>query len=893
VSIGDAIRGLIDPLHPAVRAWLQRELPRLVREGYLDEAQADMIARRYGVRLGSDVAEAAPAGAAHIEEAPPPRGPAPGSPTGAGLPSAGPTSTIPPVGSTVGPSVGASAAPSVATGPRVGMSGASLASDSAPAAGRAAVARPAASPFLADHAVSIVLYLGAFLVVAAVVIFLAYSWGDISGGAKLAVLAVLTAGFLGAAWLCLPRQAVRPAGRTFLALGAILVPANVAATYLVYFEDSPIPGAVFWLLGALISGSLHAALSVRLDSRAYGVLATLAAAALAWLLVPPRPRLEQAWVLGPAGAAGLVATLAAARWSPPIPLAQAARAVASALLPVAFLVSLPFLEEPDPGQLGTPISLLLMSGGLAWEAMRGGRTWWIGAVAALLMALPVAVALAEAGDRSAFVGAVLLSSVVTALTARRLPSKQHILWGVAAIVPALIYPFAAWDEDWACVGLFAGLALVTAIVAWGWRSSLPLYATVIAVDGAYVKLLDIYGSPDSPIWVLGAALWPLGAVWALLGATLPRRLSGPCWLGALLTLLAATVLTWDRPAWGAGIAATGAVSAVVAAWRSGLAPVLLLAVPWLLLGGYQGADALGLELHWRWVVAGLTGWLLFAVSLLRPPGEGAPSRGGGEHGQAPDSSSSVAASGDSGGGGVSSLARRPIVPAVALEWAPMARIGAVAVAGFAALLLLVRLDAGDLWLVATVAAWLGVALMLAAWAALARSRDLAVLAALAVVPALFAAIERLHPADGQAFAVPIGLYLLAVAALARRDRRPGRPWAASAIAALGLLVLLGTGIVQSLDRDRFGHALLTLVEGLALVGIGIAIRWRVLVVGGVAGTVVIVVRQLFDAVAALPGWAILGGSGLLLLGIAVALLLARARLAAAGRGVAERWSSWD
>ena len=141
--------------------------------------------------------------------------------------------------------------------------------------------------------------------------------------------------------------------------------------------------------------------------------------------------------------------------------------------------------------------------------------------------------------------------------------------------------------------------------------------------------------------------------------------------------------------------------------------------------------------------------------------------------------------------------------------------------------------------------------------------------------------------------MPIGLYLLAVATVTRRDRRSGRSRAASAIAAIGLLILLGTGVVQSFDRDRFGHALLTLAEGLALVGIGIAMRWRVLVVGGVAGTVVIVVRQLFDAVAALPGWAILGGSGLLLLGIAVALLLVRARLAAAGRSVAERWSSWD
>lgn len=224
----------------------------------------------------------------------------------------------------------------------------------------------------------------------------------------------------------------------------------------------------------------------------------------------------------------------------------------------------------------------------------------------------------------------------------------------------------------------------------------------------------------------------------------------------------------------------------------------------------------------------------------------------------------------------------------------MARVGAAGVAGLAGLLLLAGVFEGDdPWLRAIAVGWLNVALVLAAWAVLARSRDLAVVSALCVVPALLSGIGLLHPTDGQAYALPTGLYLLALAAVTLQDRRKGRAAAANAIAALGLLVLLGTGVVQSLDRDRFAHALLTLAEGLTLVGVGIAIRWRVLVVGGVAGTVVIAVRQLFDAVAALPGWAILGGSGLLLLAIAVVLLLARARLAAAGRSVAEHWSNWN
>jgi hypothetical protein len=867
VSIGDAIRRLIDPIHPAVRDWLRAELPRLVADGYLEAAQADLIARRYGVRLDPESLGLPPAEVDDADEADERPGAAAATLEASIAEGEAPATAQP------GPPAGSAAPPTGGAAP--GAPAAPVEAPVTPAArATAATARPGGSPFLADHAVSIVLYLGAFLVVAAVVIFLAYSWGDISGGAKLTVLALLTAGFLGAAWLCLPRPAVRPAGRTFLALGAILVPANVAAVYVVYFADGPIPGAVFWLLGALISGGLHAALSVRLGSHAYGALATLAvpvaAGALSWLVEP-----DEAW-LGTAAAVGLAGTLAVARRGPPIPLVQSARWVAAGLLPIAFLASLISIEESGRRQLAAPIALALMSAGLAWEALRGDKTWWIGAAAGLLTAPFIALAIGLQENRPWFVAAVVFASWVASLPGRRLDARRATAWDLAAIGPALLYPLAAWGDDRACLTLFASLALLSGFLAWSRRSPLPLYAAVIAVDGVYVKLLDIYGSPDSPRWALGVALWPLGMLWTAVGASVPRRLlpfGGPCWLGALLTLLPALALTWSQPSWSAGVAASGAVATAVAAWRFGLGP-LLLAGPWLMLAGYQGADALRLELPWRFVAAGLTGWLLFVISLLPEP-ESALTAGTGPPAGAP------------------TRAGLPFRPPAALAWSLSARLAAAGVAGLAALLLTLGFGSGDAWLVAGMVGWLDLALVLAAWAALTRSRDLALTAALSLVPALAMGIARLHPADNQAYAVPIGLYLLGLAAVTRRDRRPGRPQAATAIGTLGLVVLLGTGVAQSLDTQRFDYTLLTLAESLVLLGLGIAVRWRVLVVGGVAGTVVIAVRQLFDAVAALPGWAILGGSGLLLLGIAVALLLARARLAAAGRSVAERWSSWD
>lgn len=929
MSLGDAIRGLIDPLHPAVREWLRRELPRLVAEGYVDGANADLIARRYGVRLDAPLSAAsAPDDALTTPDRPLTDSPAALPPT-----THAPTG-LTPAAQTVAPSSAAmqpSAAGSVPLPARAGalppipgappatagslpvpLPRAASAGFSASGVGVAGqpIAKPGGSPFLADHAVSIVLYLGAFLVVAAVVIFLTYSWGDISGGGKLGVLAGLTAGFLAAAGLCLPRPAVRPAGRTFLALGAILVPANIAATYVVYFEDTLIPAAVFWLVGAFISGGLYAALSLRLPSKAYGALAVLSvpvgAAAISWL-VDPRP----GWI-GSAAALGLIALLVAVRRSPPVPLVQAARALGSMLLPLAFLVSLPFLEERSAERWGPVVALMLVSAGLAWEATRRGATWWIGAAGLLLCAPFVALGIAMDDGDPWFGLAAAFSTLVAVLTARVMPRQQRVLWDIAAIGPAALYPFVAWEQDWACLALFASLAVICGTIAWGWRSTLPLYALVLAVDGTYVKLLAIFGSPDSPEWSLGVALWPLGVAWAVLGLVLPRRLGGPGWVGALVTLAVALLLVASQPAWSVGVAATGAIASVLAAWRLRTGLVLPLAVPWLLVAGYQGGEALNWSSEWAFVLAGVTGWLLMAVSLLRPAlapmqtGRGAPP-GPPQPTIAPAPVTTIApattaapapaaATGDTAPGQttprqVQTQTRPSILPA--LDWAPAARLSAVAVAGFAALLLLADLDDTDRWLNAATVGWLNLTLMLTAWAALSRSRTIAILAALSVVPALVTAITRLHPDNAQAYALPIGLYLLAVAAVTRRLRGHFHREAATAIAALGMLILLGVGIVQSLDNNRFMYVLLTLGEGLALVGLGIAIRWRVLVVGGVAGTVIIALRQLFDAVAALPGWAILGGSGMLLLGAAVALLLARARLAAARRSMAERWSGWD
>jgi hypothetical protein len=199
----------------------------------------------------------------------------------------------------------------------------------------------------------------------------------------------------------------------------------------------------------------------------------------------------------------------------------------------------------------------------------------------------------------------------------------------------------------------------------------------------------------------------------------------------------------------------------------------------------------------------------------------------------------------------------------------------------------------DAWLAATACVWANLATILAVFAARGRSAGAALAAALGVVPALLAGIARLHPASSQAFALPIGLYLLAVAHAVRHFGGPKRAAGATMPTWLGAVVLLSPGLAESFDEGKIAYALWTAIEGLAAVGWGIATRSRALAICGVAAVVAVALRQLFDAVYALPSWALLGGAGLLLLGGAVGLLALRARIQATGRLVLEHWSRWD
>ncbi|MGE0542106.1 MAG: SCO7613 C-terminal domain-containing membrane protein [Dehalococcoidia bacterium] len=136
--------------------------------------------------------------------------------------------------------------------------------------------RPTLGEWAAARQADILLYLGAFILSIAALIFVSYQGESLPGGIRLAVLLVYMTAFL-TLGLLLPRwDRVREAGPVFLALGAIMVPVSFIALRVQVLDGDALPDDVLWLLGAAATASLYLLLAVRGYGRWYAVPGTLA-----------------------------------------------------------------------------------------------------------------------------------------------------------------------------------------------------------------------------------------------------------------------------------------------------------------------------------------------------------------------------------------------------------------------------------------------------------------------------------------------------------------------------------------------------------------------------------------------------------------------------------------
>ncbi|HEV8656697.1 MAG TPA: hypothetical protein VGR85_14415 [Candidatus Limnocylindria bacterium] len=136
--------------------------------------------------------------------------------------------------------------------------------------------------FSPERAPSLLLYVGAFLIVVSALIFVNVSGEQISDSAKLALMLVGTIAFIAAGLVCHRIPRVLEAGRTFLLIGALITPLDFAAYYVLIVHASPLTTPEMWILGSLVSAVLYAALAMTSFGRIYAYLffvATLSALA--------------------------------------------------------------------------------------------------------------------------------------------------------------------------------------------------------------------------------------------------------------------------------------------------------------------------------------------------------------------------------------------------------------------------------------------------------------------------------------------------------------------------------------------------------------------------------------------------------------------------------------
>ena len=137
----------------------------------------------------------------------------------------------------------------------------------------------------------LLLYMGALLVVIAGLIFASYSWGTWGGWQKLGMLIGATAAFLVVGFGLQQFERIRPAARTFVTIGGLLVPANALAAYTIFHDADPL---LILLAGSAITALIHGILSSEPQAHVFR-FTSVAALMMAIVSLPGAMGLRAGW----------------------------------------------------------------------------------------------------------------------------------------------------------------------------------------------------------------------------------------------------------------------------------------------------------------------------------------------------------------------------------------------------------------------------------------------------------------------------------------------------------------------------------------------------------------------------------------------------------------------
>lgn len=588
-------------------AWVLNDLQALRRSGRIDLTTYSRLLAIYESRLNAEVQKgafrvppppvtAAPAPVEPIElplaeEPSPARQPSPLPPP---IPSPGvlfPTAVVtepsrvpPPPPPPVRPRA---AAPVPAAPPEPSFSAAD--------AGRAVIG------WAAERQADILLYVGAFLLSVAAIIFVAYQGGTLSGGIRFAVLTAYALGFLGLGLVLHRWERVREAGPVFLALGAILVPVDIVALRTQVLGEDQLPLDVLWLMGSTTCAALYFLLAIRGYGRLYalpGIPATLAA----WGSLASVLGLPYEW-FGPwfevVGAVGYVVSLAllprrrVAAWLLGLAIAISALALLythgqvpaegadRGALPVAYILAATGLVaglryRVDLPMLAVLPPLLGMTVGSAlWAVFDVGQEWYAPVLAAvgigyLLVAYFTKLADPRmwglaAGAAVAFALLLAHGSVAEGGDREALPLTYFV--GLSAAAAA--YGYWRWDEWAAVLPPLAGLTVITTLWAVA-DVDLEWHAPVVAaVSIGYLLIARFTGGDHARSW--GAAALGATALGVLLAHSAVADGGGdaaalPATYSVALLAAAAAFAAWRWPEWGVVLPPLAGATVISALW---------------------------------------------------------------------------------------------------------------------------------------------------------------------------------------------------------------------------------------------------------------------------------------------------------------------------------------
>lgn len=392
---------------------------------------------------------------------------------------------------------------------------------------------------------SILLYFGAFLLVAAAGLFVAF--GGATGGVRTFIVAVVAALFYCVGFLLwYDRPKLRQAALTFIGIGIVLAPLAGVAAYSYVFRGS---GALVWFVTSVVCLGLyaHAVSVLKHPLLEYVLIGTFVSLFESSVAVLQLPAYYYGWGLA---AVGLILQAVQLKRKQPLTGTSSASLSANIVLPLAVFVSLTMLPAHGSLQLAIALSLAAAYYGLlGWQAEGRIRTQAL--IAAQILGLTAAAFFGynirgRAADAAVVVTILgIVQAVGTVIRGLIRPNGQLVRHAATVMLGSLGFAAMIGSSSAGTV-LFSLLVLMAASLS-VWhrqrRSSCYALGVAAAILAALIWAYRIWAPFDSG-FTAASIIWLIAALQvAVLYIVRSSVFDVPAWRQWLRGMILATLTT--------------------------------------------------------------------------------------------------------------------------------------------------------------------------------------------------------------------------------------------------------------------------------------------------------------------------------------------------------------